>query len=792
MLKGFVLLFAAAFTLANVANAQWHPDTSVNTPVCTLSGSQHSAPQICTDDSDGAVIVWQDTRNGVTNLFAQRVNARGYAMWAHNGVRLSTPKSGNYGQQNPIVASDGSGGAYVVWQDTRNGGNGIDLYGQHILANGVLAGPDTGFAVCTFKTDQINPAICSDGVGGAFVAWEDYRPYVPPKFGYLPEIYMNHLSGGGATLGKTGVMADTGIGIQRNPVLCNDGTGGCYLAWEDGSTVPYSIQANHFNANGNPYWGIKGNEIYGASCQDCYSADATHISMQRDGQQLMLAWQSTSVDGNGQNVMATRIRCSTSSDTTQVWGNPIDVTGDMPFDQTLPQIFSDDSATVSGIDFRGIIVPFEFLQPGSLEDWDVSMIRVLGDGTTQLPGGGYAYQCVHKPHGQVDFQAVKITDKSGTGAGTGFLAIWADAWDGTDTMIYAQRMDRSGKPYFGKSPNWGMCISGNSPTKQWTAHQPCIVARSDGAIAAWTDMRNGSASIYCQLIRMDGLLWVPHDTVPPVVTFTSTGSYNGSQCNARCYNVLAADTGALKDGIDTVIPKTMSNMQLTATSFNVDRSSASFSICVIDSMKSGYCTIRIVDSQSNVLDTNFTYCTIADSKPPVITSTLSQSPYWVDVHLHDDGPWDRGLKSYVLTSIYNVKFDSLFGVIKSGDTEYTLTANIIDSSRPAHFSIHAIDIAGNVSVTDTFSYSGNSGVAESPRNQVSISVFPNPTSGGTIISLDGAPDADVTITDVLGRTIEQFRLEASHEWQPKTLARGAYTIRAVVGDAVIYKRIVRE
>src|SRR2546423_569402 len=239
-------LLLLAISLPCAARAQWSSDSTANTPICTLT-SQQDDPQICSDESDGAIIVWQDTRNGgVTNIYAQRINAAGRPMWTQNGIRVCTPYSSNSTQRNPVIASDGNGGAYVVWQDSRNSSrNGIDLYGQHIGYNGLLIGADTGFKVSDDVRDQINPVICSDGHGGAFVVWEDYSS---ATLANQPDIGLNRLYNGSATLGPTGILAVSGLRAQRNPALCDDGSGGCYLAWENSATLPSSICANHFSA----------------------------------------------------------------------------------------------------------------------------------------------------------------------------------------------------------------------------------------------------------------------------------------------------------------------------------------------------------------------------------------------------------------------------------------------------------------------------------------------------------------------------------------------------------------
>ena len=494
------LLFISSLILSSAAQAQWASDSTTNTPVCTLSGSQHTAPKICSDGSDGAIIVWQDTRNGSSNIYAQRLDAEGVPHWTANGVRLCTPRGTNATQEDPIVASDGSGGAYVVWEDLRNTVNGIDLYGQHVRSDGTLAASDTGIAVCASRGDQTGTVICPDGAGGAFVTWTDDRPTSPST--YAPDIYMNRLSGGSATLGRTGSAVYTGPGIQRLPALVSDGAGGCYIAWEDGASLPYGIRANHVSAGGSLYWGANGFLVYRSECGSCFSANSSHVSIRLDEKQLMLAWEVSSVTGNGQNIMAARIRCNNAYDSTQVWGQAIEVTGDMPFDQMWPQIFSDDSATAIGSDNRGILVVFEYAWPGAADDWNITMIRMLGDGITQLPSPGTVYPLTQQPHGQVGFQAIPIDSAS-------FLAAWNDARfsSGPDTCVYAQMMDKSGNRFFPSyktRSTWGLPICHRTTT----AKQVEIAPRTNGAIMAWTDYRAGTnqANIYAQVLFRDGSL----------------------------------------------------------------------------------------------------------------------------------------------------------------------------------------------------------------------------------------------------------------------------------------------
>ncbi len=796
------------------ACAQWATDSLTNTLVCDTTG-QRDYPQACSDGANGAVIVWEDARIGEFNIYAQHLNANGYPTWTRNGVKLATSASN---QRYPVMASDGSGGAYVVWQDDRNAANnGIDLYGQHINSDGTLAYAPQGVAVASAVRNQDNAVICSDGVGNAFVAWEDSRNATSAS---QPDIYFNQMTSGGVSFGSGGMVVDASVNRQVAPSICGDGAGGCYVAWEDEGKVPSALYGRHIGSDGSMLWGAPppapGVLLYQAlPTANNPQPNSTNVSLSLDpnSSQLLLTWEVVNAGSpqDGMDILAQRMNCATPSDTTPVYnGGPILVTGQWLNDQIAPQIFSDDSIWDNGIiSERGVLVPFLDYEAGSSVNEDVAMVRMLGDGMTAKPpvGNGFFF-FEQQPNAHTGFKAVQITDSDPTK--DGILAVWNDAryaglGYGKDTTVFAQRIDRNGNSYF---PSIGsaslnklaqpVCSGPNGSA--WIAKQVSLAPRTDGGIAVWTDFRRGTnyPNIYAQIILMYDSLWVPVDSTSPTLTvLTVSPSDNGSACNSQCYTVLGIDPGTfvngqnLVSGIDSLIPVAMVNMKLDSIRYKKGADSITFGVCVVDSFRDASGTVKVQDTAKNMQSMSFTFCTIPDISAPLITVDTLTLPNWLGIHIRDDRPLDRGLNAVVFTDTSNVSFSKQARKFVVGQGAFDDTISIVNPSLPANFCIMATDTAGNATQVYCFN-SSNSGVSESVANPISLSVFPNPTSGDATVMLGGAASANVTVSDVLGRTVDQFSLQGSHIWQASGLAAGTYIVRAQIGNTVICKRIVRE
>ena len=191
-------------------------------PLCVAPNNQYNAAMV-TDEAGGAVIAWTDYRTGPSNIYAQRVNAQGDTLWPADGIPLcDTANNKNYA----LMVQDGTGGAIVTWTDQRDPLTEHDIYAQRIDGSGARVWSADGVAICDTLDEQRYPGIASDGAGGAIVVWQDRR-------GAYLNIYTQRIDGSGTLLWeRNGIGIDTTDYNSVNPEIVSDGFGGAIIAWE--------------------------------------------------------------------------------------------------------------------------------------------------------------------------------------------------------------------------------------------------------------------------------------------------------------------------------------------------------------------------------------------------------------------------------------------------------------------------------------------------------------------------------------------------------------------------------
>lgn len=199
---------------------------STGVPVCTAEGWQRN-PRLVTDGARGAIIVWEDIRSGSDPaIFAARLLADGTLPWRKDGVEIAAPKTG---QRLAGIVSDGSGGAYIGWWN--RAGNDGDVFVQRIDVNGNALWTAGGIAVCAAAGRQEWVEMTSDGSGGVMVTWQDRRGGSDNDI-YVQRIAPD----GRALWAADGMAVSTAVGDQNYPQLATDQSGGAFIAWMDRRT----------------------------------------------------------------------------------------------------------------------------------------------------------------------------------------------------------------------------------------------------------------------------------------------------------------------------------------------------------------------------------------------------------------------------------------------------------------------------------------------------------------------------------------------------------------------------
>lgn len=225
--------------------------------ICTDTLAQQS-PTLASDGAGGAVIGWQDLRNSTYDVYAQRVSAAGSVLWTANGVPVCTA-IGN--QVLEVVASDGANGAIVGWRDFRAGES--DLYAQRLNASGTALWTADGVGVCLASGGQTDLRVVSDPRGGAFFAWRDLR-----SGSFYDIYAQSMDGTGAPRWALNGVPVCAAAFDQSGPVIAQDGRFGLLVSWQDQRNgVDYNVWAQRIKPDGTPRWTVDGVQLTNASGQ---------------------------------------------------------------------------------------------------------------------------------------------------------------------------------------------------------------------------------------------------------------------------------------------------------------------------------------------------------------------------------------------------------------------------------------------------------------------------------------------------------------------------------------------
>lgn len=445
--------------------AQWNGVTSVNNLICT-NGSDKYYPAIASDGAGGAIVVWSDARGGSSDIYAQRIDANGVVQWTVNGITICAASGDQY---SPYAISDGAGGAIIVWQDYRNdvGFTNSDIFAQRVNASGVVQWTANGIAVCNNASAQFSYRITPFGTGGAAFTWSDDR-----NGSTNTDIYAQVVDGAGSFLWTlNGIPVCSASSYQINAYLVSDGSANVTFAWADNRSGNYDIYAQRFNATGIAQWTADGIVV-------CNAGDfqATNPIVNDESGGVIIAWED--VRSGTSDIYAQRIN---SSGAVQWTANGV-IVSDAFNVQSQPEAIPDGNGGM-------ILFWLDYRNGLDFSIRDLYAQRINSSGVSQWVSNGLA-MCTATGY-QLSYKL--ISDGL-----DGAVFTWHDERSGGD--IYAQKVSGAG------TVTWAGdgVIVGNATGNQ---DYPVLVTDNNGgAVIAWSDGRAGTLDIYASHLFSTGTL----------------------------------------------------------------------------------------------------------------------------------------------------------------------------------------------------------------------------------------------------------------------------------------------
>ncbi|MBC8276318.1 MAG: hypothetical protein H8E40_15300 [Chloroflexi bacterium] len=220
-----------------------------------FSYSKHPiVPLAVEDDNGGAILAWTGETESTWSVFAWRLDSQGNAVWNEGGICVSTGTA-EVTQSLIDLASDGSGGAVLLWYEEwkTDGKWQVTVYAQRVSASGDCLWGEQGVQVCGTSPDPRWAKVVNDGSGGAVIVWEDNR-------GPDTDIYAQRISSNGRLLWPDeGVPVASASNAQLFPQIISDGMGNFIVVWVQSPGASYmvgdaDIYAQKINPEGKPLW----------------------------------------------------------------------------------------------------------------------------------------------------------------------------------------------------------------------------------------------------------------------------------------------------------------------------------------------------------------------------------------------------------------------------------------------------------------------------------------------------------------------------------------------------------
>ncbi len=259
--------------------------------ISTAANDQTAASVAYNSATNQFLVVWQTFQAGtLLDISGQLVNANGTLA----GAEISISTAAN-DQAAPAVAYNSTANQFlVVWQ-TFQAGTLLDISGQLVNANGILAGGE--IAISTAANDQTVPAVGYNSTANQFlVVWQTFQA------GTLLDISGQLVNADGILAGGE-IAISTAANDQTVPAVGYNSTANQFLVvWQDfqaGTLLDISGQL--VNANGT----LSGTKITISNAANDQTAPA--VAYNSTANQFLVVWEDLSGGGSFTDIFGQRV-----------------------------------------------------------------------------------------------------------------------------------------------------------------------------------------------------------------------------------------------------------------------------------------------------------------------------------------------------------------------------------------------------------------------------------------------------------------------------------------------------
>jgi hypothetical protein len=412
--------------------------------VVTDEGSRFGGPNPCVaiDSTGDFVVAWTDGRSGATHVYCRRFLSDGTPLGSSFQVDDS-----NEWKCFPFVDMDASGNFVVVWRDMRHGWDDDAVYGQRFTASGEKAGDN--FRISS-STNNIDACVTLQDDGSFIVVWSGYA-------GGHADIYAQNFDAGGDPSNEQYIVnTDAGNLRVSRPGVEADSNGNYVVTWKNISSMMFRRYLPDGTPAGDPV--LAGEGYQGP------------VLAMHDNGIFLVAWESE------RKVM---VQHFTSS------GTPLGSSFQINEDTENWIWFGPRAAGMDGAWDAWVVW---YSGPGSA--WDIYAQRFDGDGN--LDGQNIMVNDDSEWNSTQDYSRIAADERGN------FYITWMDNRDGLGD-IYLQRMTRSGLFLGGN-------IKVNDESEQDYKHwDEAIASDSNGRLLiVWEDRRTWNAGVGAQWYDSEG------------------------------------------------------------------------------------------------------------------------------------------------------------------------------------------------------------------------------------------------------------------------------------------------